>query len=183
MDILTVRVYGNKTNNLYGKRKNQMGTRIWYETKLLNDFNEIRFARMYYDKNKEVAVAYVADSNHQLSDDLKCRVESYLREEGSAALNHEVKPYSQQKQDGVPEVVDVPIEVRYVALFGELNQKGIVDSLNKVFPNLGLQLAELKQSVLKIWLPSDSNLSPLEIQLLRDYAQELVPINVSVEII
>lgn len=160
-----------------------MGTRIWYETKLLNNFNEIRFARMYYDKVRGIAIAYVSDSNHQLSDDLKQRIEKFLREEGSAVLHHEVKPYSQLKQDGVPEIIDPPKEVKYAALFGELNQRGIIKSLNKVFPKLGLQLAELNHNVLKIWLPSDVNLTTLEIELLRDYAQELVPIYITVEII
>lgn len=160
-----------------------MGTRIWYETKILNDFNEIRFARMHYDKDRKVAISYVSDSNHQLSEELKSRIELYLREEGSAAIQHEVKPYSQQEQDSVPKIIEVPAEVKRRALLGGLNQKGINDSLKVMFPNLALQLAQLKDNVLKIWLHSGHSMSTIEIQLLQDYVQELMPINVIVEIV
>lgn len=160
-----------------------MGTRIWYETKLLNAYPEIRFVRMAYDRPNQAAVAYLADARFELPDKLKREVERFLVLEGYANLRHVVKPYSETHTDGIPELVEVPALVKQLALFGELTEGGIIQSLNRLFPTVDLRLAELRDHVLKVWLPSTVKLSPIEIQLVRDYTQELVPLNVLVEMI
>ncbi|MBX4152398.1 hypothetical protein [Paenibacillus lautus] len=159
-----------------------MGTRIWYEIAILNKFEEIRFSRMYYDKTNKVAVAYVADSQGKLSSDLKTSIEEFLNEYGAAHLHHQVKEYSEMVHDRVPHLSDIPSEIRYIALIGELNQRGIMKSLEAAFPFLDMKLANFQNGVLKIWI-SQGNLSHAETQLIKDYAQELVPISVEVDLI
>lgn len=159
-----------------------MGTRIWYETAILNKFEEIRFSRMYYDNVQKVAVAYVANSKSELSNDLKTKVEEFLSEYGSAHLYHQVKKYSEIENDQIPIVPEVPMQIKLIALNGDLNQKGIMASLKTAFPFLDMQLADFSNGVLKIWI-SQSNLSQAEIQMIKDYTQELVPLAVEVDLI
>ncbi|WP_340032613.1 hypothetical protein NSQ20_12175 [Paenibacillus sp. FSL K6-1122] len=160
-----------------------MGTRIWYEVSMTSAFEEIRFVRMYYNATNKTAVAYVSNANNELPENLKTRVEEFLRNQGSAHLLHKVKPYSEIEADQVSFLADPPLEIKRLALLGSLNQSGIKKSLSLAFPFLDMELTNFENGVLKIWISNQDSLSQMECQIIRDYSNEIVPLGVTVEFI
>jgi hypothetical protein len=159
-----------------------LGTRLRYEKMIRDRFPSLRQVRAYSPKKFTVTI-YAGDGDGALSDSTSREIENFLKEHGQAHLLHEVKPYTLTVDDQIPQITDLPEPIKYIALYGGLNQKGIIESLNLAFPFLKLQLAKLENDILTIWTSSDVQLSEAEKELLDQYLYEIIPLGISVKIV
>lgn len=147
-----------------------MGTRLLLE-KIVRDNGKIEKVRVYSHENGKVTV--YSDVSIPAIDDLF-----------PAHLNVEVKPYLNIIEDNVPEPNNsLPDEIVTAALNGNLNKKGINETIFKLFPHIQLSSMEYNSNKNTISFYFISKITDIERSLLLDYLEELTPVDCKCEIL
>ena len=159
-----------------------MGTRLRYEKMIREALPRIRYLRVYSPGEFKVFI-YACDEMLYLDEELKELLSSFLRDNGLAHLNHEVKHYFCIKEDNVPQIDEPPQEIKRLALTGGLNQAGILLSINKAFPFLRAKSLIINNDSVSITLPQDVCLTDIERYILKLYLYDILPLGLRVELL
>jgi hypothetical protein len=150
-----------------------MATRLNLEESIKHQMPEIKYIRAHSHR-RGIVTLYIWDENLKLDDVLKQKV---LSLDLTAHLVFEIKSYDKLSEDDVPIPRSIPKEVMFAAVFGELNKKGIEDTMKKIFPHIQVDLINVDSSSGTIHFNAIGNVTDIEKELIRDYIEELTPID------
>ncbi|MCG9966881.1 hypothetical protein L9W92_02255 [Pelotomaculum terephthalicicum JT] len=158
-----------------------MGTRLRYEKMIRDKFPEIRWLRVYSSGYFEVVV-YACDENLNLSNSLAQQLSIFLENQGAAHIKHIVKHYFFIREDNVPPASEPPPEIKHIALYGELDARGIKESIIKAFPFLNMKMVTVENDVVRFSVSDNIFLTDIEKMFIRDYLHEIVPLGMRIEL-
>ncbi|MEC0230745.1 hypothetical protein [Paenibacillus alba] len=111
-----------------------MGTRLLSEQFVRNRFPRLNYIRIH-TASKHKATIYAWNENLQLPEKDAQNLQLYANGYLYPYACYQVKPYHQVVDDKVPLIQEVPEAIIKAAKRRDLNQFGILEAMNRLFPN------------------------------------------------
>jgi hypothetical protein len=154
-----------------------MGTRLLSEYLIKKHHPQLRYVRVH-TSGKNQATLYAWNDDLQLPerdvDTLKRFVSGYL----PPHVCFQIKAYSMVQADGVPKEYDLPESIVRTAMKRELDQYGIVASINTMLDSGGMAFSryDFNSGTLYFNIHMTTVLMDIEKELIRMYLSEIIPL-------
>lgn len=154
-----------------------MGTRLFAEKIIKQNFPEIKYLRVH-TTGKAEATIYAWDKNLDINDHTKMLLSEFGNNEILAHVKFVVKGYDQTKTDQIPENQVPPEVILNAAYSGGLNKQGIVNTIKEVFPEIELIYKgyDFDSGKVNFTVTDSDNFTPIERELLEQYLFEIIPL-------
>ncbi len=160
-----------------------MGTRLLSEYLIKKHHPQLRYVRVH-TSGKNQATLYAWNDDLQLPerdvDTLKRFVSGYL----PPHVCFQIKAYSMVQADGVPKEHELPESIVRTAMKRELDQHGIVASINALLASGGMAFSryDFNTGTLHFNVHMTTVLTGIEKELIRGYLAEIIPLGSQCEV-
>lgn len=154
-----------------------MGTRLLSEQLVRNRFPHLRYIRIHTpEKHKATIYAWTGDL--YLPEKDAHNVQHYASGYLYPYVNFQVKAYSAVQLDKVPQLQEIPTAIIQTAMRRNLNQYGIIEAINRLFPygRITFNRYQAADSIIYFDFHAIRLLHDKEKRAMYDYLQELIPL-------
>ncbi|CAM3419247.1 hypothetical protein [Marinicrinis lubricantis] len=154
-----------------------MGTRLLSEHVIKKHYPALRYVRVHTD-GKYSAAVYAWNDDLTLPEQdaigLKRFISGYLL----SHVCYKIKEYHMVQADGVPVIHEVPEIVRNAAMRRSLNQHGIIEIMNRMFPSgrLTYDRYDARTATIHFHMESSAPLQEWEKESIDRCLYEMIPI-------
>ncbi|MDR6882624.1 hypothetical protein [Bacillus sp. 3255] len=160
-----------------------MGTRLLSEQLVKNRFPHLKYIRIYTpDKHK--ATIYAWNDDLRLPDKDALSLQHYASGYLYPYVSYQVKAYHYVQQDQVPIPQELPAAVIQTAKRRNLNQYGIIETTNRLFPcgRLSFIRYDAAESLIHFDFHAARKLQDREKELMYQYLYEMIPLGAYCEV-
>ncbi|WP_173184208.1 hypothetical protein [Paenibacillus alginolyticus] len=154
-----------------------VGTRLLSEKLVRNRFPHLRYIRIHTPE-KHKATIYAWNGDLYLPEKDVRSVQDYASGYLYPYVNFQVKAYSAVQPDKVPQLQEIPAAIIEAAMRRNLNQYGILEAINRLFPygRLRFNRYQAADSIIHFDFHAIRLLHDKEKRSMYDYLQELIPL-------
>ncbi|NOU73780.1 hypothetical protein GC098_20645 [Paenibacillus sp. LMG 31458] len=154
-----------------------VGTRLLSEQLVRNRFPHLRYIRIHTPE-KHKATIYAWNGDLYLPEKDVQSVQHYASGYLYPYVNFQVKAYNAVQPDKVPQLQELPAAIIQTAMRRNLNQYGILEAINRLFPygRLTFNRYQAADSIIHFDFHAIRLLHDKEKRAMYDYLQELIPL-------